>query len=386
MKKLRNVLKSLFVAGALTVSACSANTQDENLEQSNLPNIDNMLYDRNCWADVEYIAQNNNTLAGGITQFINELPTEMAQNDEQCVANSYRKLFVELFKKDKIAQKMGFNADCVERIIMPRIQELYYNNKIEEIGGAYSHECVVMVVVPNSREHIPDMQVFLHETAHVFNYREDISDLFAEVISGKPIQRPEYDWNYNTRQIRGVYIQMKNNGREKEFWENAANASGIEKMWNEFSPKHDGNLLMSFDEWQILRGVKSYKKDSFNALREPLEKISADFEKAYSVKDKNFLSKTRTDILQAVETAKSFGITNADSPAEYTPEFERGRHFTDKFYGDTEIHDALAGLKNLGFCNMDILQRVTDGIIAVYNDRETEKQFFAKETTLPLAR
>ena len=248
-----------------------------------------------------------------LMNFVQSIPTidgsEMDSNttlDKRTVVlNNYKQLFVQIVRNDPQFQTMGFDADCVEKYVMPRINNLTIGKMSTSgmTGSSYWFDTGTMNINTNASD-MEIIRAFLHETAHVLDSSEHGAEIFTQVLTGVKSDKPRSNWWYNPSQLRPIYELMKQNGEESRFWESLAYDNGVKEIWNEYSPQYKVNgentPIMTFEEWQYLRQVPLYA-----TYANGMNQLSLDFDKSYYTKDTNFIKKYRSEIDQYAAIGKA---------------------------------------------------------------------------------
>ena len=328
-------------------------------------------------------------------EFIKNLPKDShtygdyAADDERTeeITNSYKQLFISMISQDKKMQEMGFCEEAVERYAMPRITGLKFEGKKTYYGvGGYSREDGDMHVNndPKFQAH-GKVHTLLHETAHVFGYAENAAELFGEVLTGSSSADVRYDWEYGSHQLRDIYNKARENNEESLFWESLSTEQGVRGMWDKYSPtyKKDGqdNQVMTFDEWQMIRGYSKKAVETGDFFRYPrLSNLSKNFEKACeNSDDKKFIESLRGDISEVLNKAEKMRIEPSKAALEPDRKLSEAVYFKDGYDPNNIEHnnmlDGIHSLNNLGFCNTDIMTNVGEGIIDMAEGRVFEIQW-----------
>jgi len=390
--RLGTVIKSAFAVGLFAIGSIAS--ADSDVVQ-------------NHWADVEMKIESSvkpGVIHSGLVAFVNNLPKGEIKNDTN-ITDSFRTLFVEFAKRDERFQRMGYCDECVESYVMPRITAFDVTKSSKGLGvknaaGIYDYKSGRLGVhVPNKRSRVPGnrtadeiVHTILHEVAHVFNYCEDVAELFALGLMGQDGEDkfPRWYWQYNSSQVMGLLQQMSNQGQQSRFWESVGSFEDYYNIWDEFSPRYKSQSpesnqeyqVLGFYEFQTLRALSKsmYEDRNFgkkmgrkSCPEDALERISIGLEASYR-SDDNFKIKLRAEIEEMVEFAFMCGIE--PSLPSGKPHFDAfGRELSNKFYKNSAVHDALSSLKNIGMCNMEILKEVGEGVIRLADGLEAEQQF-----------
>lgn len=312
------------------------------------------------WENVEYTTPVNEPGQSGafisaIDSFFQAIVKKSTTEQQKIVEANLKNLIFEKFKQDKAAQEMGYNMECVKKYVMPRITKIELDRLPEGTSGAWRYNTGIISITENVQTGLQMTFILPHEFAHVFYYGEDSAELFFEKLSGRNTDWRRDNWQYGTYQIRGIYSQAKELGKEKEFWANLSSENGLRNMWNDLSPKYITNgkemPILDYDEWQAIRQVS---KNAFRRLptSNSLINLSLRLEEAYNNNDPFFKENLRSEISDILENVKTYDDYGQGTGTNQFLFIQAGRELSNKVYNDTTIHDKLSKLRNLGFCNL----------------------------------
>ena len=308
------------------------------------------------------------------------IPSERLEAENQILEN-FKQFITEFFRTDPGIQKMGFCERCIEHA-MQRITQLRisYNDRSDN-RGSYSFDDGSMSL--NSKFGIEEMSAtLLHEVAHIFGWGEDAANLFAEVTLGIEARRPRSDWSYGSHQLRGIYEQAKLHGDQERFWQSMSSEDGVRTMWERYSPKYEREdamvNLMSFDEWQTLRGIgdfirgfeddqernwvaEKYKTETGRNLFDVMTGLSYDFENTYHTSNMP-IQNLREQITELVEF-----MPNNRMMATYHD-----------YLLQSPLNEQIGRLNALGVSNQDIMEELGEGIKAMCFAEQMRQMFYGQ--------